>query len=220
MSTAIVEDLLEAYILEHSTPESQIRSQIYRAAHVRLMRPRMLSGHLQGNLLKMIAQMCQARYVLEIGTYTGYAAHCLAEALPESGEVHTIETDDEMEDFIRHYIDRAEYGHKIRLHIGDALELIPVLVPTYPFDLVYMDANKRQYPEYYELLIDHLPPGAIILADNTLWDGKVAQEPKASDIQTQRIREFNAMVQADNRVENLILPIRDGLSLIRVKSHT
>ncbi|KGN97129.1 O-methyltransferase [Porphyromonas sp. COT-290 OH3588] len=217
MAVIIGEDPLEQYILEHSSPESPLRAEIYRAAHVRLIRPRMLSGHLQGNLLKMIAQMCRAKLVLELGTYTGYAAHCLAEALPEDGRVHTLESDDEMEDFIRHYINRAEYGHKIKLHIGDAMKLLPELMRQNDFDLVYIDANKRQYPDYYKLIIDHLHSGAVILADNTLWDGKVALEPKPSDVQTQCILEFNAMVQADERVENLILPLRDGLTLIRVK---
>lgn len=213
-----IDALLERYILEHTTPESALRREIDRAAHVRLIRPRMLSGHLQGNLLSMLVRLTRARRVLEIGTYTGYAAHCMAEALGEDGLVHTVECDDEMEDFIRHYIARAPYGHKMRLHIGDALEVLPALLATEPpFDLVYIDANKRQYPEYYHLLVPHLPSGALILADNTLWDGKVAVEARESDIQTRRIQEFNRLVQEDPRVENLILPLRDGLSLIRIK---
>lgn len=218
MSIYTDEDLLEAYILAHTTEQSILRQEIYRAANVRLIRPRMLSGHLQGNLLKMLAQMCQAKCILEIGTYTGYAAHCLAEAFGEkSGEVHTIEADDEMEDFIRHYIARSPYSGKIHLHIGDAIELIPTLMAERHFDMVYMDANKRQYPEYYNLIMPHLRSGAIILADNTLWDGKVVQPLTKSDVQTERILEFNRMVQEDDRVENLILPLRDGLSIIRVK---
>lgn len=210
-------DRLEQYILAHSTPESELRAELGRAAHVRLIRPRMLSGHLQGNLLRMICQMTRARRVLEIGTYSGYAAHCMAEVLPDGGEVHTIEADDEMEDFIRAHIDRAPYGHRIHLHIGDALDLLPQLVREHSFDLVYIDANKRQYIEYYRLIIDHLCSGAMILADNTLWDGKVVYEAKASDVQTQSIQRFNRIVQEDDRVENLILPLRDGLSLIRVR---
>lgn len=212
----MMQDALERYILDHSTPESALRAEIARAAHVRLIRPRMLSGHLQGNLLRMICQMICAKRVLEVGTYSGYAAHCMAEANDEI-EVHTIEADDEMEDFIRHYIGQAPHADRIRLHVGDALELIPRLIQEYRFDLVYLDANKRQYPDYYQMIIEHLPSGAMILADNTLWDGKVSQEPKASDIQTQRILEFNQMVQNDPRVDNLILPLRDGLSLIRVR---
>lgn len=210
-------DRLDDYILAHTTPESPLRAELSRAAHVKLIRPRMLSGHLQGNLLRMLCQMMGARCVLEIGTYSGYAAHCLAEVLPEDGALHTIEADDEMEDFIRHYIDRAPYAHKMHLHIGDALEVLPDLLQAHTFDLVYIDANKRQYPEYYALVMEHLPSGALILADNTLWDGKVVDTPKESDVQTQSIQTFNDMVQADERVENLILPLRDGLSLIRVK---
>lgn len=213
----VLANLLDEYILEHTTQESPLRREINRAAHVRLIRPRMLSGHLQGNLLQMLVHMLGARRVLELGTYTGYAAHCMAEVLPEDGVVHTLECDDEMEDFIRHYIDKADYGHKIQLHIGQALDLLPRLLQTERFDLVYIDANKREYPEYYRTIVPHLSSGAIILADNTLWDGKVVQPVKESDIQTQRILEFNRMVQDDPRVENLILPLRDGLSLIRVK---
>ncbi len=211
------DELIDSYILEHTTQESALRKEIERSAHLKLVRPRMLSGHLQGNLLKMLCQLGKVEKVLEIGTYSGYAAHCMAEALPEGGEVHTLECDDEMEDFIRHYIDKAEYGKKIHLHIGSALELMPKLLQEHQFDLVYMDANKREYPEYYELLMQYLSSGSIILADNTLWDGKVVQEVKATDIQTQRILEFNKLVAEDPRVENLILPLRDGLSLIRVR---
>lgn len=210
-------DSIDDYILAHTSAESSLRADLSRAAHVKLIRPRMLSGHLQGHLLKMLCQLMNARCVLEIGTYSGYAAHCMAEALPEDGMLHTIEADDEMEDFIRHYIDRSSYAHKVHLHIGDALDVLPKLLRSYTFDLVYIDANKRQYLEYYELVMKYLRPGALILADNTLWDGKVVEVAKQSDLQTQRIQQFNDMVQADERVENLILPLRDGLSLIRVK---
>lgn len=213
--TSIDSERLEQYILEHSTPESPLRARLSREAHVRLLRARMLSGHLQGNLLQMICRMLRAQRVLEIGTYTGYAAHCLAEALDEDGEVHTIEYDDEMEDFIREFLAEASYRDRIHLHLGDALVLIPELVQQHSFDLVYMDANKRQYIDYYELLIPHLPTGAIVLADNTLWDGKVVEEPLPTDSQTQAILAFNDWVQRDPRVENLILPLRDGLSIIR-----
>lgn len=215
--SATHDELLESYILAHTSPESDLRREIDRAAHVRLIRPRMLSGHLQGNLLRMIVQMTGASRVLELGTYTGYAAHCMAEALPESGVVHTVECDDEMEDFIRYYIDQSPHGYKMRLHIGDALEIVPPLIKSEVFDLVYIDANKRQYPDYYRLIVPHLRSGALILADNTLWDGKVVQPVRQSDIQTRCILEFNQMVQEDPRVDNLILPLRDGLSLIRIK---
>lgn len=208
------EERLEEYILQHTTPESPLRRRLWREAHVRLLRARMLSGHLQGNFLQMLCRLKGAKYVLELGTYTGYAAHCLAEALEEGGEVHTIESDDEMEDFIRSFIDAAPYKERIHLHLGDALTLLPSLLQRYSFDLVYIDANKREYLEYYELILPHLPSGALILADNTLWDGKVIEEPTPTDAQTQSILHFNDYVQRDPRVENLILPLRDGLSLI------
>ena len=208
------EERLEEYILQHTTPESSLRKRLWREAHVRLLRARMHSGHLQGNFLQMLCRLKGAKYVLELGTYTGYAAHCLAEALGEEGEVHTIESDDEMEDFIRSFIDEAPYKERIHLHLGDALTLLPSLLQHYSFDLVYIDANKREYLEYYELILPHLPSGALILADNTLWDGKVVEEPTPTDAQTQSILRFNDYVQRDPRVENLILPLRDGLSLI------
>lgn len=208
------EERLEEYILQHTTPESPLRKRLWREAHVRLLRARMLSGHLQGNFLQMLCRLKGAKCILELGTYTGYAAHCLAEALGEGGEVHTIESDDEMEDFIRSFIDEAPYKERIHLHLGDALTLLPSLLQHYSFDLVYIDANKREYLEYYELILPHLPSGALILADNTLWDGKVIEEPTPTDAQTQSILRFNDYVQHDPRVENLILPLRDGLSLI------
>lgn len=208
------EERLEEYILQHTTPESPLRKRLWREAHVRLLRARMLSGHLQGNFLQMLCRLKGAKCILELGTYTGYAAHCLAEALGEGGEVHTIESDDEMEDFIRSFIDEAPYKERIHLHLGDALTLLPSLLQRYSFDLVYIDANKREYLEYYELILPHLPSGALILADNTLWDGKVIEEPTPTDAQTQSILRFNDYVQCDPRVENLILPLRDGLSLI------
>ncbi len=208
------EERLEEYILQHTTPESPLRKRLWREAHVRLLRARMLSGHLQGNFLQMLCRLKGAKCILELGTYTGYAAHCLAEALGDGGEVHTIESDDEMEDFIRSFIDEVPYKERIHLHLGDALTLLPSLLQSYSFDLVYIDANKREYLEYYELILPHLPSGALILADNTLWDGKVIEEPTPTDAQTQSILRFNDYVQRDPRVENLILPLRDGLSLI------
>ena len=210
-------DRLEEYILRHTSPESPIRERLWREAHVRLLRARMLSGHLQGNLLQMLCRLSRARRALEIGTYTGYAAHCLAEALGEGGEVHTIESDDEMEDFIHEFLDRAPYADRVHLYLGDALEVLPKLLEEHTFDLVYIDANKREYLDYYELIVPHLPSGALILADNTLWDGKVIEEPTPTDAQTKSILAFNEHVQRDPRVENLILPLRDGLSLIYKK---
>lgn len=211
------QELLEDYILRHTSDESPLRQRLARAAHVRLIRPRMLSGHLQGNFLAMLVKLMGAKRVLEIGTYSGYAAHSMAEAMGDGGEVHTIECDDEMEDFIRMYIDEAPYRERIKLYIGDAMTLLPELVAKTDYDIVYMDANKRQYPEYYEMIMPHLKSGALIIADNTLWDGKVVDEVRESDVQTKAILKFNQMVQDDPRTENLILPMRDGLSLIRIK---
>ena len=212
---SIDSERLEEYILSHTTPESPYRQRLWREAHVRLLRARMLSGHLQGNLLQMLCSISGAQKVLELGTFTGYAAHCLAEALGEGGEVHTIESDDEMEDFIHEFLDGTPYAHRVQLYLGDALTILPELLEKHSFDLVYIDANKREYIDYYELILPHLPSGALILVDNTLWDGKVIEEPTPTDQQTQTILAFNDHVQRDPRVENLILPLRDGLSLIR-----
>lgn len=207
-------DLIEEYILAHTTPESPARAHLWRQAHLRLLRARMLSGHLQGNLLQMLCRIARATKVLEVGTYTGYAAHCLAEALPAEGEVHTIESDDEMIPFITEHLRGTPYAERVHLHLGDALEILPPLVREHQFDLVYIDANKRQYLDYYEIILPHLPSGAVILADNTLWDGKVALPNPPHDSQTQSILAFNDHVQQDERVDNLILPLRDGLSVI------
>lgn len=205
---------IDEYIRLHTSPQGQLLDSLERRAHVELMRPRMISGHVQGRLLKIIASIVRPRYVLEIGTYTGYAAICLAESLTPEAELHTIESDDEMLDFIHRFVSQSPQASQIHIHHGDALDLIPVLVECYPFDLVYIDANKREYIRYYDLLIDRLPVGALILADNTLWDGKVAQEPMPQDAQTKRIDQFNKYIASDPRVEQVILPLRDGLSLI------
>ena len=175
----------------------------------------MLSGHLQGRILKMFVRMCKPKRILEIGTYTGYASICLAEGLVEDGEIHTIEINDELEDFIREQFDKSELKSKIHLHIGDALQIIPQLDGF--FDMVFIDADKRLYSEYYDLVFEKLPPGGIIIADNTLWDGKVLETPQDSDKQTLGILRFNEKIKNDDRVEKVILPLRDGLSLIRKK---
>lgn len=207
---------IDEYILAHTSPEPPLLQKLERDAHLHLMRPRMISGHLQGRFLSMIAKLMKPRRILEIGTYTGYASLCLAEGLTEDGVLHTLERDDEMEDFIRRYFTASDLGKKIRLHLGEAFDILPDLITSEQFDLVYMDADKRQYIRYYEMIIDHLPSGALILADNTLWNGKVVADPIPHDSQTQSIMLFNDMVMADSRVEKLILPMRDGLTMIRV----
>lgn len=203
---------IEEYILSHSDPEGELLATLSRDANVNLLRPRMLSGHLQGRILKMFCRMLSPRRVLEIGTYTGYATLCLAEGLADDGRVDTIEINDEMEDFIRKYLDQSPLNEKIRLHIGDAMEIIPGLQETY--DLVFIDADKRLYTNYYDLVFPLIRPGGIILADNTLWDGKVVEETVASDKQTQGILAFNEKIKNDERVEKVILPLRDGLTII------
>ncbi|MDL2208515.1 O-methyltransferase [Parabacteroides sp. OttesenSCG-928-O15] len=203
---------VEEYILSHSDGEGELLATLSRDANVNLLRPRMLSGHLQGRILKMFCRMLSPKRVLEIGTYTGYATLCLAEGLAEDGRVDTIEINDEMEDFIRKYLDQSPLSEKIRLHIGDAMEIIPGLEETY--DLVFIDADKRLYSNYYDLVFPLIRPGGIILADNTLWDGKVVEETVASDKQTLGILAFNEKIKNDERVEKVILPLRDGLTII------
>ena len=209
-------DLLEEYLEQHSSQEPAELRRLRREAHVHLLQPRMLSGHLQGRLLKMLVQLINPRNVLELGTYTASASLCLAEGLQHtSARVHTIEHNDEMEDFIHHSLALSPFGDRVVVHIGDALEVMQELLSQHPFDLVYIDANKRDYSSYYQLLIPALPSQALILADNTLWDGKVLQSPPPRDAQTQGILDFNDLVAGDLRVEVVMLPLRDGLTLIR-----
>ena len=210
-----MEQELEQYILHHIDNEGQLLSQLNRDTHVNLLRPRMLSGHLQGRILKMICRMISPVRILELGTFTGYSALCMAEALPDNGELYTIEIDDELETFILKYFDRSPYRDRIHLHIGDAREVVPQL--DGPFDMVFIDANKRLYCDYYDLVFDKVRPGGFILADNTLWDGKILQPPLPSDAQTIGIMRFNEKIAADTRVEKVILPLRDGLTLIYKK---
>ena len=208
-------EAIEAYILQHMDEESDYLKALYRQAHVKLINPRMTSGHLQGRLLKMLVQLARPQRVLEIGTFAGYSALCMAEGLGEGALLHTYEIDDELEDFTRPWIENSPYGDKVRFHIGNALEEVPHLGEV--FDFVFMDGDKRQYMEYYEMILQHTSPGALILADNTLWDGHVVDKAYLNDRQTVAINEFNAFVASDKRVEKLILPLRDGLTLIRKK---
>lgn len=203
---------LDEYILSHSDEEGALLAALNRDANVNLLRPRMLSGHLQGRVLKMFCRMLRPHRVLEIGTYTGYATLCMAEGLEEGACIHTIEINDEMEDFILKYLDRSPFRDRIELHLGDALQIIPRLEET--FDLVFIDADKRLYSDYFELVFPKVRPGGLILADNTLWDGKVLEEPHPSDKQTMGILHFNEKIKEDPRVEKVILPLRDGLTMI------
>ncbi len=203
---------IEGYILSHIDEEGDLLAALNRDANVNLLRPRMLSGHLQGRILKMFCQMLRPRRVLEIGTYTAYATLCMAEGMEEGALIHTIEINDEMEDFIQKYLSRSPHRDKVRLHLGDAMEIIPRLEET--FDMVFIDADKRLYSDYYDLVFPKVRQGGIILADNTLWDGKVVEEVHASDKQTKGIMSFNDKIKRDDRVEKVILPLRDGLTLI------
>lgn len=203
---------LEEYILNHIDREDELLAALDRDTHLYHLRPRMVSGHLQGRILKMFCRMIQPRRILELGTFTGYSALCLAEGLCEGGEVHTIEIDDEIEDFTRSHLDRSPYGERIKLFVGDALKIVPTLTDTY--DLVFIDANKRDYLKYYELVLPKVRPGGFILADNTLWDGKVVTDPHSRDAQTVGIERFNDFIAGDDRVEKVILPLRDGLTIL------
>ncbi len=204
---------LEEYISIHSDAEPEYLAQVNRATHVRMINPRMCSGHLQGRVLSMFCHMIRPKRILEIGTFTGYSALCMAEALPDNGLLHTIEIDDELEDFICQNIEGSEYASKIKLHIGDALTVIDSLNET--FDLVFIDADKREYQAYYEAVLPKLRTGGFILADNTLWDAKVLKPVDSNDWQTIEIMRFNDFIASDNRVEKVILPLRDGLTIIR-----
>lgn len=203
---------LEEYILNHIDKEDELLATLDRDTHLYHLRPRMVSGHLQGRILKMFCRMIRPQRILELGTFTGYSALCLAEGLCEGGEVHTIEIDDEIEDFTRSHLARSPYGNRIKLMIGDAVEIVPTLSDTY--DLVFIDANKRDYLKYYELVLPKVRPEGFILADNTLWDGKVVTDPHSRDAQTVGIEGFNDFIATDNRVEKVILPLRDGLTIL------
>jgi caffeoyl-CoA O-methyltransferase len=206
----------EKYILEHTSPQGEALEWIEKQTNIRTNYPRMLSGAVQGRFLTMMAEISKARNILEIGTFTGYSAACLALGLTSpDGHVDTIEINDELEDLIREGWSKAGVSDRITLWIGDALNILKQLPG--PFDLVFIDANKREYSEYYELLIDKIPSGGLILADDVLWDGKPWQEPQPKDRQTQGIVAFNDMVASDHRVESVLLTERHGLCLIRKK---
>lgn len=206
---------IEEYILNHIDEEPAYLAAINRNTWVRQMNPRMCSGHLQGRVLSMIARMIQPQQILEVGTFTGYSALCFAEALPENGCVDTIEMDDELEDFIRDNFRNSPYENKINLYIGDALAIIPSLEKMY--DLVFLDAEKSQYTRYYDAVLPKVKNGGYILADNTIWDGKVTGNVLSNDLKTREIIRFNDLIKADSRVEKVILPLRDGLTIIRKK---
>lgn len=206
---------LEDYILSHGDAEPDHLALINRRTHLKMINPRMLSGHLQGRVLSMLSKMIQPETVLELGTFTGYSALCLAEGLPVKGKLYTIECDDELEDFICENFKDSEYKEQIELLIGDAVELIPKIDAV--FDLVFIDADKREYQAYYDAVFPKVRKGGYILVDNTLWDGKVLKKAESNDEQTIAIQLFNDKIACDTRIEKLILPLRDGLTMIRKK---
>lgn len=208
------------YIEDHASVPSEALEWVVKQTHIRTNHARMLSGAAQGQLMRMIAQMCGAKRILELGTFTGYSAICLASALPEDGHLDTLELNDELEDLILEGFEKAGLENKISLHIGDCKETLRRIsseIKDDLYDIVYIDANKREYCEYYDLVFDMVRSGGLILADNVIWDGKVCQEPLPQDKQTLSIVRFNDMVSKDRRVESVILPIRDGLNVIRKK---
>lgn len=211
-----MQERLEEYIASHIDSEPEELRALNRETHLFHLRPRMCSGHLQGRLLKMFVRMINPRNILELGTFTGYSALCLAEGLSEEGSLHTIEIDDELEEFIRCHLNGSSISSKVNLHIGDARDILKSLNEE-TFDLVFIDANKREYLEYYNLVFDRVSDGGFIIADNTLWDGKVVDPGKRPDAQTAGILEFNNAIANDNRVEKVIIPIRDGLTIIYKK---
>ncbi len=207
----LVDERVEAYCTALSSPVPPVLGELERETHLKTVYPQMLTGPWQGSFLTLLTRLTGAKRVLEVGTFTGYSAICFALGLPEGGHVDTIELSDEREPMIREYVARARMEDRIRLHIGSALDVIPVLPG--PWDLVFLDAHKPDYPVYYDLVFDKLPAGAVILADNVLWSGKVIQPDP--DEETAGLDAFNRKVAADPRVEQVILPLRDGLSIIR-----
>ena len=208
---------IEKYILEHIEAEPDVLKKLTRQTHLHTLKPRMLSGHLEGRILKLMCEVTRAKKVIEIGTFTGYSALCFAEGLPADGEVHTFEINDEMEEFLNSVFDGAgEDGQKVHLHIGDGKSLIPEVLEDDSFDVAYLDGNKRTYVEDLEAIYPKMRKGALIIADNTLWDGHVL-ETESKDAQTVGIKKFNDLVASDTRFETVMLPLRDGMTLIRKK---
>jgi predicted O-methyltransferase YrrM len=205
---------MEQYILEHSDAQDDLLYELYRETHKKVLHPRMLSGQLQGKLLEMISKMIRPSRILEIGTYTGYSAICLARGMTEGGMLHTIEINDELKDFIEHYLERSGMNDRITLHIGDALHTMENIRED--FDLIYIDGDKREYPGYLKISRKKLRKGGFLLADNVLWDGKVV-DPDIEDPHTRGIHQFNEQVKQDQNLEKMMLPLRDGLMIIRKK---
>ncbi len=207
---------LEAYVENHTIPESQVLDELNRETWLKVLQPRMLSGHLQGRLLSMLSHMIKPKNILEVGTYTGYSALCFAEGLEKGGVIDTIDINEELEPMVQRFLDKAGYSDRIKMHVGNALDIIPTLDKKY--DIVFIDADKNNYINYYNAAFDKVNTGGYIIADNVLWSGKVLdKEELKNDLDTKTIDEYNKMVLADDRVENVLFPIRDGLMIARKK---
>jgi caffeoyl-CoA O-methyltransferase len=206
---------IDDYVVAHSQQEPKILKELNRETWQKILNPRMLSGDFQGRVLSMISKLIQPKFVLEIGTYTGYSALCMAEGMATDGRLHTIDRNEELYDFQKKYFEKSKYGDMILQHVGNALEIIPTLEEK--FDLVFIDADKSNYSNYFNLVIDKMNPGGVILSDNVLWSGKVVEELNPKDIDTKALLKYNKLVNEDVRVETVLLPIRDGLTISRVK---
>lgn len=206
---------LDDYVVAHSEEEPELLQQLTRETYQKILQPIMLSGPYQGRVLSMLSKLVRPKTILELGTFTGYATLCLAEGLDKSGQIHTIDINEELHDFQRKYFDKSDYGDQIIQHTGSALDIIPELDTT--FDLVFIDADKPNYVNYFHLIIEKLNPGGIILSDNVLWHGKVIQPLDEKDTSTKAVLEFNTLLKEDHRIETVLLPIRDGLTISRKK---
>ncbi len=205
---------MEAYIRNHSEDEPKLLQELTRETHLKVIQPRMITGHFQGRVLSMLSKVINPKYILEIGTYTGYSAICLAEGLRKGGELHTIDINEELTDLQRRYFDKSGYGEQIKQHTGDALKIIPELELS--FDLVFIDAEKVSYDAYFEAVLKKTKPGSVILSDNVLWSGKVVEPLSPKDKATKVLLTYNQKLKEDPRVETVLLPIRDGLTFCRV----
>ena len=206
---------LDTYVTLHSQDEPELLVQLNKETHQKILQPRMLSGHFQGRVLSMLSKIIHPTNILEIGTYTGYATLCLAEGLAENGTIDTLDNEEELFDFQRKYFNKTIWANQITQHLGDALDIIPRLTKKY--DLVFIDADKENYINYFHLIVPMMNKGGIILSDNVLWSGKVLEEIKQGDITTQILLEYNQLLKEDPRVETVLLPIRDGLTVSRIK---
>jgi len=206
---------LDAYVIAHSQEEPLLLQELNRETWAKVLQPRMLSGHYQGRVLSMISKLVSPKNILEIGTYTGYSALCLMEGIQKDGQLHTIDINEELHDLQRKYFDKSGFGKQIMQHTGDALEIIPKIDLT--FDLVFIDADKENYSNYFELIISKMKPGGVILSDNVLWSGKVLEKIQKDDIDTPALKTYNRLLNSHPQVESVLLPIRDGLTISRVK---